>query len=241
MLFDGGGAFFARQLGGAAVAAGGADVVHRAGGAVGFAAAANGGAQVHQPLGVGGHIGGGWRQQLFGVPPQLALEGFVGRVAVEGEQAAQHAFDVAVEYGFAAAEGEGGNGGGGAAADAGEFFQFAAFGGETAAKVAADLRRGFVQVAGAAVVTQSGPQPQHFVFGRGGQAGDIGKGAAESRVVVEHGGDLGLLQHDFRQPHAVGVGALPGQAVAAVAALPADQARGELAADGVGIGCGKAA
>ena len=56
----------------------------------------------------------------------------------------------------------------------------------------------------------------------------IGKTLKEARVIAQHGRDLGLLQHDLGQPDPVGIArALPGQATAAMAALPLDQAREE--------------
>ena len=79
-----------------------------------------------------------------------------------------------------------------------------------------------MQIARAAVIAQACPQAEYgFLFG-GGQCGDIGKGGDKTRVVVEYGGDLGLLQHDFRQPNAVRVLRLPRQVVAAVLSLPID-------------------
>ena len=219
--------FFARQFGSTALGFGLADVAHGAGGAGGVAAFAYGRAQVHQALRVGRHVGVFGRQQAFGQCPEGVLELFVLRVAVLGEDAAEYAFDVAVEYGFAFEEGKGGNGGGGAAADSAQLFQFGAFGRELSAEVGHDLFGGFVQVARPAVVAQALPECEYVVFGCGGEGGYGGKGGEEARVVAGHGGDLGLLEHDFRQPDAVGVAAVPGQVVAAVLFLPVYQAVGK--------------
>ena len=65
--------------------------------------------------------------------------------------------------------------------------------------------RGLVQVARTAVVAEPGPQVQDFVLGRRGQCLDVGQRCHETVEVTEHGADLGLLQHDFRDPHPVGV------------------------------------
>ena len=83
-----------------------------------------------------------------------------------------------------------------------------------------------VQVAGATVVPQPAPQGHHLVLGCRGEGMHVRKPAQEARVVAQDGAHLGLLQHDFGQPHAVGIaGALPGQAVPPVAALPMHQGR----------------
>ena len=96
LLLHGGGGFFAWQFGGAILGVGLAKALHGAFGATRFAARAQGCAQIHQPLGVGGHIAGLAGQQAFGKRPQLAFKGFVGGVAVLGEDAAEHALHVAV-------------------------------------------------------------------------------------------------------------------------------------------------
>ena len=75
--------------------------------AQGFCPFAHGCAQVHQALRIGGHIGVFRRQQAFGKCPERVFEFFVLRIAVAGEHAAEHAFDVAVQNGFAAVEGKG--------------------------------------------------------------------------------------------------------------------------------------
>jgi len=60
---------------------------------------------------------------------------------------------------------------------------------------------------------------------RGSQSWQVGKACDKALEIGDDGGDLGLLQHDFRQPDAVGVArALPGQGMAAVVLLPADDA-----------------
>src|SRR5690606_1996217 len=89
-----------------------------------------------------------------------------------------------------------------------------------------------MQVAGAGIVTETGPQMQDVIDGRGRQRMDVGELTHEALEVGNDGADLGLLQHDFRHPDPVGVGVLlPGQMVTAVLREPAQ--------DGVGKGGGQ--
>ena len=59
------------------------------------------------------------------------------------------------------------------------------------------LLGGFVQIARAAVVTQTTPQTQHLVFMRFCQIKHSWKTLHEAREVIAHRHHLGLLQHDF--------------------------------------------
>src|SRR5450759_2168385 len=64
---------------------------------------------------------------------------------------------------------------------------------------------------------------------RAGERGDIGEALEKTAVIRNHRGDLGLLQHDFGDPDAVGIArALPRQVVAAVALVPGEQTRCEI-------------
>ena len=78
-----------------------------------------------------------------------------------------------------------------------------------------------MQVARTAVVPQAAPQRQDLVHASLPQIRHSGKPFQESPVIAQHGRNLGLLQHDFRQPDAVGVArALPRQAVPTVLPAP---------------------
>ncbi|MNC94744.1 hypothetical protein D3C83_116770 [compost metagenome] len=66
-----------------------------------------------------------------------------------------------------------------------------------------------MQIAGPRVISQSAPQGQDLVFVRGSQAGNAGKAVDEPQEIGNHRRDLRLLQHDFRQPDAIGIGAFP--------------------------------
>ena len=58
--------------------------------------------------------------------------------------------------------------------------------------------------------------------------GDRWKVLQEFGVVIKHGADLRLLQHDFGQPDSVRVlGVLPGQALPAMLALPVHHLAGK--------------
>ena len=71
-----------------------------------------------------------------------------------------------------------------------------------------DLACASVQVTCAGVVTQPGPKRQH-VFQRGtGERGDRWIRFQETGVIRDDGLYLRLLQHDFRQPDAIGIGRL---------------------------------
>ena len=114
-------------------------------------------AQVHQPLCIGRHIGVFRRQQAFGERPERVFKFFVLWIAVLGKNTAENAFDVAVQDGFAAVEGEGRNGSGGTSAYAAERFQVFALGRKDTAELFDDLLCGFVQIACAAVIAQACP------------------------------------------------------------------------------------
>ncbi len=67
---------------------------------------------------------------------------------------------------------------------------------------------GAVQVTRPGVVAQTAPERQHLIKRRSGQACDVGETRQKALVIRHDGIDLRLLQHDFGQPHAVGVARL---------------------------------
>ena len=137
-----------------------------------------------------------------------------------GENAAQHAFHIAVQDGFARVKGKGRYGGGRAAPHAFEPLPFFARLREFSAEFVHDLLRGGMQVARAAVIAQPCPQGQHGVLRCGGQIAHSGQFADEAQEIIAHGGGLRLLQHDFRQPNGIRVAHLPREVVPTVFALP---------------------
>ena len=142
----------------------------------------------------------------------------LGQVAFEREHACQHALDVAVEDGHPLAEAEGGDRRGGRAADAGQRRRAAALRARELAAMLGDIDlRAAMQVARPAVVAQAAPEREHLVLGRRGERADVGEAGDEAIEVAEHGRDLRLLQHHFREPDAIRLARLlPGQVVAPV-------------------------
>ena len=100
-----------------------------------------------------------------------------------------------------------------------------------AAELVAHAHGRAVQVARARVVAEAGPQMQHVVDRRVGQRAYVGEALHEALVVRNDGRDLRLLQHDLRDPDAVGRAVvLPGKIVAALARVPVQQRRGNVRA-----------
>ncbi|MPN40721.1 hypothetical protein SDC9_188260 [bioreactor metagenome] len=171
----------------------------------------------------------GLGQQLLGQLPKPALVARHGQVLAECQHTGEHAPHVGVQDGRALAKAERGNCPGRRAADAGQRRQ--QFHGlrKRAAKVAHHLLRAAVQIARAAVITQAAPQRQHIILRRGGQRLHVRKALQKPCVVIQHRGDLRLLQHDLRQPYAIGVArVLPRQMITAMLFLPAHHARGNI-------------
>jgi hypothetical protein len=75
-----------------------------------------------------------------------------------------------------------------------------------------DLARAGMEIARTRVIAEPGPEPEHMVEARGGQLLHRRKAFEETLVISRHGFDAGLLQHDFREPHPVGIGRRPGGA-----------------------------
>ena len=80
-----------------------------------------------------------------------------GGIGIDAVVAQEDAFDIAVKDGFARAIGKDGDGGGGGASYAFQGLQFGAGGGEVAVVVVADVLRGVMEVARAAVVAKPAP------------------------------------------------------------------------------------
>ena len=184
--------------------------------------------QVHEALGIGHHVvrrrmlG----QQRLGQLPQFPLSTGLGEIPLEGQQTAEHPTHVAIGDGHPFTVTESRNRRGGGIPDARQGGQHRRRGREAPSVLGHHGAGAAVQVAGATVVPQPAPHGHHLVLGCRGEGMHIGKPVEEARVVAQDGAHLGLLQHDFGQPHAVGItGALPGQAMPPVASLPLHQGR----------------
>ena len=190
---------------------------------------ADAGAQIHHALRVARHVGGQIvdRQQLIGQRPELALVAGDGEVFAKPQHARQHAAHVRIQNGRALPKAERGNRAGGGSTDARQGRQQLDGVREFATELAHHLLRAAMQIACAAVVAQAAPERQHIVLRGCGQRAYIGKACEKARVVIQYGGDLRLLQHDLRKPHAICVPCvLPGQMIAAMLFLPTHNLRG---------------
>ncbi|MNP15218.1 hypothetical protein D3C76_1075660 [compost metagenome] len=184
-----------------------------------LAAGAERGAQVHHRLGVG--VDPIVRRKALSVGPELFGDLRLAWVTLLCGKTRQHALDVAVEDGRAQAHADAGDRAGRRQADAGQVGEFFNITRKLTAVLLDDDLRGLLQIARAGVITKTRPQVQHFVLGRRGQGLDRRQRRHEPVEVIQHGADLGLLQHDFRDPHPIrGDALLPGQVVTAVAVEP---------------------
>ena len=86
-----------------------------------------------------------------------------------------------------------------------------------------------MEVAGAAVITQTTPQTQYFIKRCSGQRAHVGEAFDKAREVIQHGRHLRLLQHDFGQPDPVRIACvLPWQIVSPMDLLPVHHLGGQI-------------
>lgn len=198
----------------------------RAARALWLAARAHTGAQIHDRLGVIGQPRLG--QQRFGQCPQRAQRLRIGRRAADRLMARQHAADVAIEDRQPLAMGLREDGRRRGAADARQRGQRIDLGRQLAAVRGLAHLRCPMQIAGTRVVAEARPQRQHLVLRRLGECGQAREARQEALVVRNDRAHLGLLQHHLSDPHPVWrARVLPGQIMATVLVVPAQQTRRE--------------
>ena len=152
-----------------------------------------------QRVGAFADLGLGFRQRRFDV-----------------EEARHHAFDIAVDDCRRLAEGDGGDRGGRVGADAGEPLKPFCFLGKFSSVFGGYGAGAGMHVARAGIVAEPRPGLHHLFLRRCRQRLDRRPALQKARKIRPDGCHRRLLQHDFRQPDAVGIGALtlartPGQ------------------------------
>ena len=142
--------------------------------------------------------------------------------------AGQHPFYVAIQYGSPLLEGLGKDGRSGGATNAGQGLELFQVTGKLASVLFNDLLRRLLEITGAGIVTKAGPMAEHVIHRGRGERFHVWKALHKSFEVGDNRIDLGLLQHDFRNPHAVWVPVMmPGQVVPAVFVVPGQKLLGE--------------
>ena len=183
---------------------------------------AQAGAQIHQPLRIGFDLL--CRQQAFSQGPQGTLDGCRAGKTFNAETARQHPFDVAVENRRARAKSENGNRRRRRAPDARQVGQIRRRRRKLPGMALTDDLSATVQIARPCVITQPGPVLKYRIQRRPRQRRNLREGFEKAPVIGNNRRNLGLLQHDFRQPHPVGITPpLPRQIMSALLLLPEDQ------------------
>jgi hypothetical protein len=155
------------------------------------------------------------------------IAGFAaGEFALDREQTRHHALDIAVDRRRRRIERNRRDGGCRIGPDAGKLREISLAGGKPFVRQRRDGLRARMQVAGARVIAEAGPQPQHIVERRCCQRANIGPAFDEPREVRRHRTHGGLLKHDLGEPYAVRVRNLAGcrapRQNAAVAVVPGE-------------------
>ena len=165
------------------------------------------------------------REGVFGGFPQLFFDSHGAERFAQIHQARKHPADVRVQGWGGKVEGNGSNRAGGVAPDAWQRAQGVQVRGQLAAVLLAEQPGALVQVARAAVIAQPFPGLQHVLLRSRRQAFQVRKSAHKAFKVWNDGFDLGLLEHNFGNPDAVGrdirtPGQMPG-----VLVVPREQRR----------------
>lgn len=183
--------------------------------------------QVHQPLGIR-HDVVRTRQQRFGKGPKLGLHPWGTGPTFDSERARQHPLDVAIQDGGSFTKGKDGDCCCRGAADSRQSRDVLAAPGKVSIQVVNDVLCGSVKVTCTSVVAKTAPMAQNIVWRRIGQYPQDGKTCQESLEVRHHRTDLGLLEHDLRDPDGVRFpGSLPWKGMTAVNPLPTNDALGK--------------
>ena len=183
-------------------------------------------AEIHDRLGVliDPVVRGGALREL----PKPPRHGALRRVARHAEVAREHPPRVAIEDRKTLGRGERENRPGGRAADTGERGERVEALGELPAVLVKDAQRRAMEVAGARVVAEPGPEVQHLIHRRRGEGADIREALHEAPVIGHDRRDLGLLQHDLRHPDTIrGAVLLPGKIVSSFAGVPLEECGGD--------------
>jgi len=150
--------------------------------------------------------------------------------ALAAEQARDHALDIAVDRTGAATECNCGDRRGRIRADAGQRPQLAFLVRKLAAVALDERARASVQIAGASVIAEPGPDLQHFLERRRGERADARPALEEFGVIGQNRADPRLLQHDLGEPDPIRIRALAGarapRQLAAMPVVPGEQGLG---------------
>ena len=166
--------------------------------------------------------------QFFGRVPQESIRFPLPRIFFDAENARQHANDIAVKYRRGLVERDAANGAGGVAADAGQSQDRVKCFGKPAAVPFKNEYRRLLHVPNARVIAQ--PFPKFVDFCRACLRQRLNRWQLPHPTlpIRQHGLDLGLLKHDFRNPDGVRIARpAPGQ-VAGVGREPGEQRRDEI-------------
>jgi len=149
----------------------------------------------------------------------------------DGEAAGKHSFDIAVKNRRTLAESKNDDCRRRRAADARQAGKRRRIIRKASTILGDQHLRAALQMAGTRVIAKAGPQGENFVERRRRQTRKVGKMRQKAEVIRPHAVYLRLLQHDFRQPDAVGVACiLPRQVVATGTTLPIDHPLGKTVA-----------
>ena len=160
------------------------------------------------------------RQHLPDGLAEFLFYGGVLDVAGVVQEAGGHPQHVAVYGGHPQVKGDGGDGPGGVFTQTGEPAQCREIGGERPVMLLHQQGGGFFEVPCAAVIAQSLPQLEELLLLHGGKGGDIRQGGGKALEVGDARLHAGLLEHDLRDPGAVGAGVFPPRQDAAVLVVP---------------------
>src|SRR3989475_2006392 len=80
-----------------------------------------------------------------------------------------------------------------------------------------------MEIPGAGIIAQAIPRVPHRLRPRARERLEIGKALEKSRVVLRHPADLRLLQHHFRDEHAVRIARLAPREIARGAGVPGEE------------------
>lgn len=151
------------------------------------------------------------------------IGGFFARIFCDAEETGEDADDVAIEEWLGLIEGDARDGAGGVASDALQGEDGIEIVREEAVVFITDFLRGLLHVADAGVIAESFPEFVDAFRRSFCERCDRGERLHPTFPIGDHRPDLGLLEHDFRNPDGVRIAGATPREVASAFGEPAEQ------------------